>query len=134
MHPLIISRLIESGYQVFFPIGGGNELLVRDLDGEIKTCVARTASTNDEHSSVLKNQTGFDLIAAYDPATKNVWIIPSNVLENMTAIRLGRKYEEYLIPEPVSMEYRDRRKDRVRYYDSLKEKASKLGKEHEEND
>ncbi len=63
MHSLIVSRLIESGYQVFLPVDGGNELLLIDLSGEIKTCMARTASVNDQNSSVLKVVQGFDLIA-----------------------------------------------------------------------
>ncbi len=48
--------------------------------------------------------------------TKNVWAIPSNALEGLTAIRLGKKYDDYLIPEPVSLEYKERKMNREAYF------------------
>lgn len=123
MHPIIVSRLIESNYQVFIPVGGGSELLLKDSSGNIKTCKARIASTDTNHSSVLKSVRGFDVIAVYDPVTQNVWVIPSDVLEDLTAIRLGKKYDDYLVPEPRSVEFKERKKDQSRYLDQLKERA-----------
>lgn len=129
MNPIIISRLIESGYQVFLPVDGGSELLIRGLDQKVLTCRAQTASANSEFNSVFKIIKGFDMLAGYDPVTKNVWVIPSEILDGLTAIRLGKKYEDYLVPEPTSIEYKDRREKRQAYLDSLKQKASEIGKD-----
>lgn len=128
-HPIIISRLIESGYQVFLPIDGGSELLIRSSDGIIQTCRAQTASIDVNRSSVLKTSEGFDVIAAFDPATRNVWVIPREVLEDRVAIRLGRKYDDYLIPEPRSKEWKERRRARGEYFDALRERAGEVAKE-----
>jgi len=128
-HQLIISRLIESGYQVFIPVSGGSEILLRSLDGRIQRCRARTASIDANGSSVLRISEGFDLIAVYDPVTKNVWGIPSEVLKGLTAIRLGKKWDDYLIPEPRSIEYKNRKASREEYLEALRDQARKKGEQ-----
>lgn len=132
VHSLIISRLIESGYQVFIPLGGdSSELLLITSEGKntiIKKCKARTASIDEGNSSVLKISDGaFDILAAFDPISMNVWAIPRDILENRKAIRLGKRYDDYLIPEPVSEAYRDRKKVRRGFLDDLKEQARDIG-------
>ena len=128
MHQLIISRLIEAGYQIFLPIGGGSELIVRDLSGELRRCDTRNASIDGENSPVLRvSGRGFDLIAAFDPGSSSVWVIPKEELEDRMAIRLGKKWDDWLIPEPRSREYRERRDARRGFLKSLKEKARGVG-------
>jgi len=98
---------------------------VKKEGGAIQTCLARTASVDNNRSSVLsiKRTAGFDLYGVYDPATKNVWVIPIEALEDRVAIRLGKRYDDYLIPEPKSEEYRERKKRRGRFLEALRERA-----------
>ena len=129
MHQLIISRLIEAGYQVFLSVGNGSELIVRDPSGELRRCEARNASIDGENSPVLRvSGRGFDLIAAFDPGSSSVWVIPKEELEDRMAIRLGKKWDDWLIPAPISKEYQERRDARRGYLDALKKKAMGVGK------
>lgn len=130
MHQLIISRLIEAGYQVFIPIGEGSELIVRDSSGELRRCEARNASIDGENSPVLRvSGRGFDLIAAFDPGSLSVWVIPKEELEDRMAIRLGKKWDDWLVPEPRSREYQERRDARRGFLESLREKARGVGED-----
>lgn len=103
---------------------------MRDSSGELKVCDARNASIDGENSPVLRvSGRGFDLIAAFDPGSNSVWVIPKKELENRMAIRLGKKWDDWLVPEPRSKEYQERRDARRGFLKSLKEKARGVGEE-----
>lgn len=127
MNPLIISRLIESGYQIFFPLHDDSELLLRNASGSILSCGARNACQDGDKSPLLKSVEGYDVVAVCDQATSTVWIIPSEILESRTSVRLGRKYDDYIIPPPSSLTYQEQRIKREILISSLKEKAREVG-------
>lgn len=134
MNPLIISRLIESGYQVYLPIGGSSsELIVKNQEGILRTCRAQTASVDGDNSPILKVSGKADITAVVDVRTRNVWIIPTAEIEESTAIRLGKKWDDCLIPEPTSIEFKDRKKMRSGYLEELRKKAMNMGKKGEQN-
>ena len=139
MHELIVSRLIESGYQVFISVGmNADTLLVISPEGNIQKCRARTASIDKGNSSVLKiseREMSVDIVAAFDPVSRNVWVIPSIELSGMTAIRLGKKWDDYLAPEPVSIEFKERKASRDAYLEGLMDRARGVAdKKGEQND
>jgi len=134
IHPLIISRLIEENLEVFYPLSGKSELLVRSSNGEISRVIAVNACQDREGTPFLKNPFDKDrdlddLVAVCERVTRTVWVIPSSLLEERTMIRLGKKYDDYIIPEPQSIAYQEQKRMRTGMMDLLKDEAREKARE-----
>ena len=127
MHPLVISRLIEAEYHVFIDTAGSNQILIVNKEGNIFKCEGLTASVSKEYNPIIRcPRPGINYIVAADAITKNVWLLPASLFESQTGIRLGKKYDDFLIPEPRSKEYQERKQIRDEYLQSLKDAAKQV--------
>ena len=125
MNPLIISRLIESGVEVFLQIGGEERILIKK-NNALSGVIACVVAQDENHSPIARVQKmdgeiGF--LAACDPVTRSVWLIPVSEVESMQTLRLGKKYDDYIIPEPLSMGWKEQRDQRVAAMSEIKERA-----------
>lgn len=129
MIPLIISRLIEKGCRIYIPLHKSFSIIIKDPNGELKTCELQNASQDTDRAPVARElrESTADLLGVADPLTKTVWIIPKEAFEGRRSVRLGRRYEEYIIPEPLSLSYQEQKEKRKEILSTLKETARALG-------
>ena len=128
MIPLILSRLIESNYQIYFPLFKSNIILVQRLGlTKIERCAVMNASQDKDNTPLIKlnriSDDKVDLICVCDPISRTVWSIPISSLENRKVIRLGSRYEEYVIPEPMSKTFQEQKAARIEKLKRLREEA-----------
>lgn len=129
MNPLVISRLIEHGYSIYAPIGEGEELILEYPSvRRLLRCICTNVSKDRENAPILRASRlqslhSCDLVAACDSLTRTVWLVPSEELEGKTMIRLGQRYEQHVIPEPLSKDYQQQKIARNRAFEGLRESA-----------
>ena len=132
-NPLIISRLIEAGYQVFMPIDGDNQIVVGKAKAEnqafLQLCYTSNASQDSDKAPILRCKPDAVLSAVCDAATRTVWIIPSKMTIGKKVIRLGKLCEEFIIPEPLSRSFLEQKEIRQERFYALKERAYNVGKD-----
>lgn len=126
-NPLIISRLIEAGYSVFLPIDGGNTVIVKhQTEAFFTECLTINVSQDQENSPILRCPPVPMLVAVCDVVTKTVWIIPAELVKDRKILRLGKQYEEYVIPEPTSSCYLEQKALRSERMEALKNRAKEI--------
>ena len=126
-NPLIISRLIEAGKTLYIPIGGENIIIIQTLDGPVP-CHTTNVSQDQSNSPILRTPPVPMMTAACDALTKTVWLIPINAMEGKKICRLGKRYEEYIIPEPISKCYQEQKNARHYRLEELKKRAEQVAK------
>lgn len=129
INPIILSRLLQEDerFDTFISLSK-EEVLIRYPDGEISLVLQINACRDKEGSPVLKcskKLRGIQMVAAYDAETKTVWVIPAEELEDRVSVRLGEKWEDYVIPPPSSLSFQERRKRRK----DLKDRARELARD-----
>ena len=123
-NPLIISRLIEVGYDIYLPLTGDNVIIVKaPISDELEKCLTTTASQDKTKSPILRCPPEPMLTAVVDTPTRTVWIIPSRYTEGKQVLRLGHHYEEFIIPEPTSRSYIEQKELRAERMGNLKSRA-----------
>lgn len=139
MNQIIISRLIEAGYDVYLPLNA-EDILVISEQGILKKVFCCNAFADADASPILKSNdkaSDCSYLSAIDKATSTVWLIPIELLESRTMIRLGKKYEDYVIPAPLGLTFDEQRRIRQDASSTLtdlaREIAEKLqkGMQHE---
>lgn len=127
INPLIISRLIEAGMEVFLPVDGGKEFVVREKDGRIKICVGLNAAKDGTNNSLVKIKGIASSIAVCDKVTRTVWFLPEDCDRPRDILRLGVHYEEFIIPEPNSLCYLEQKEKRKGTSLELLKRAQDIG-------
>ena len=137
-NPLIISRLIETGYRVFLPVDCDHQIVVGKAGSEgqafLQLCNTSNASQDSDKSPIMRCSEDAILSAVCDAATRTVWIIPASVTNGKTTVRLGKLCEEFIIPEPLSRSYLEQKELRQERFYALKERAFNVGKELSKNE
>lgn len=132
MIPLIISRLIERGYKIYLPLHKSHSIVVQSPTGinqAFLLCELQNASLDLDRAPIARalRDEKADMLGVVDGITRTVWLIPCDAIEGRKAIRLGQRYEEYVIPEPSSLSYKEQREKRKMVLSHLKETARELG-------
>lgn len=134
MDSIIISRLIEAGYRVHIPLHRTHVIIVQTPSGDLKTCELQNASQDQDRAPIARGlkDSRVDLLGVVDGLTKTVWVIPKDAFEGRHSLRLGERYEEYIIPEPFSLSYKDQKKKRKETLGMLKDAAREMGEKFDE--
>ena len=128
MTSLIISRLIEKGFKVYIPLHRSHIIVVQGIDGALKRCELQNASIDKDRAPIARGfKESAELLGVVDGVTQTVWLIPADHIEGRQALRLGKRYEEYIIPEPQSLSYQEQKEKRAGILDELKNAARDLG-------
>lgn len=123
MNPLCISRLIESGYCVALPIGDDNTIIIARPGGQWIDCLCQNASQDSDSSPIFRVPLPVQLCAVCDRVTRTVWLLPPSIMEDRTILRLGNRYEEYILPEPLSLSSSEQKEERTEKMKALKDEA-----------
>ena len=119
--------MIEAGYNLFLPLDNRSELVMECPNGQLLRCFLQNASIDKNRSPIARiPEEAFDrglFLAIYDKPTNSVWLIPPDQLESRQILRLGRKYEEFILPEPIGLSYKEQRDMRSARSSGLKEAA-----------
>jgi len=142
MKSLIISRLIDSGYRVYIPLHKSHSIIIQKGLKESRDpfslplllCELQNASTDSDRAPIARRPRDeeIDLLGVVDGITRTVWIIPREAFEGIRALRLGERYEEFIIPEPQSLSYKEQKKERKDVLQRLKDRAREVGEKEKE--
>jgi len=86
---------------------------------------------NDKTPLIRTPENKVDLVACADQVSRTVWLIPFGALENRKVIRLGSRYEEYVVPEPTSKTFQEQKLARTNALRELKERARAIAQRSE---
>ena len=129
MNPIILARLIDNYNDIFASLDGSG-LMIAEVGGSIRRILCMNACEDKDRAPILRNVPtieNVDEIATFDKATKTVWLIPSELLEARTIIRLGKKYEDFIIPEPTSLTFEEQKRKRKDLLSTLLTQARNVG-------
>ena len=129
-HPLIISRLIESGRDVYLPIGT-DELVTFTDDIGFEKIICINAYQDKDSTPFIKTPTGIEsyaYISCVDKETKTVWLLPVELFESRTMLRLGKKYEDFIIPPPISLTTEEQKRRRQDKNQNLASQAAEIAR------
>jgi hypothetical protein len=126
IHPIIISRLLEAEIAVWVPLDETNEIYIQRSPDLLVCCVAIKATNDGDNNPLIKVNGTEKTVAAFDPRTRNVWLLPDGHCINKTNIRLGGSHEKYLLPEPKSLSYLEQKAKRSNRLKNLKAQASDM--------
>jgi len=125
--PIIISRLIEANYQVYLPISGESLIVLKCPQGALLLCETQNASDSKEGSPVARcPDDAFERsiwLAVFDKVTGSVWLLAPELMEARKNLRLGKKYEDCILPEPLAIGWKEQRDIRANREDELKLRA-----------
>ena len=127
INPLIISRLIEADFTVFLPIDGEKSFVIISKDtGMLIECIALNAAKDAENAPFIKVEGITTAIACVDKTTRTVWFLPRDCYKPSKILRLGKNYEEFIIPEPNSLSYQEQKAMRKKTNPSLLLRAKEI--------
>ena len=86
---------------------------------------------NDKTPLIRTPENKVDLVACADQVSRTVWLIPFGALESRKVIRLGPRYEEYVVPEPTSKTFQQQKLARIDALKALKERARAIAQRSE---
>ena len=129
-HPLVISRLVESGFSIYLPLDGSNELYIRSkaissLDPPTR-CKITIATASKDSNPIARVHNDKAQIAVLDLVTETVWLFPPGYCEDRINIRLGKETEQFVLPEPSSLSFIEQKEKRTSRLTSLKAQAKKM--------
>ena len=122
MNPLCISRLIESGASVWIP-ADSSDIVIIDRGIGLEKCLCQNASVDEDHAPILRCPDKPILVAVADRSTKTVWLMPSDLMTDRTILRLGKRCDEYILPEPLSLSSEEQRAFKKEKMSLLREAA-----------
>lgn len=129
---LAISRLIEYGLRVYIPLQRTlNTIIVETEDSRLHRCKCVFSTADKSKNPIVKlydpdDREKPDMVAVIDKLTKTVWLFPASIIKDKQSVRLGKPYEQFIIPEPTSLDYQQQKEIRQRRHIELREKAKLL--------
>jgi len=114
---IVLSKLITSNYQVFIPVFSEikDVLVVSSKSGlEFCLCLSAYLQKGEDSAPVLSltkqrdneqrmmKENDFDSILVVEENSQTVWKIPLNLISSNQIIRLGKKYENYILKPAIS--------------------------------
>ena len=131
MHQLIISRLIESGIEIFLPLSNSEIFLIKtnhllNIILPCKSVIASSGGSDQTNSPVARVNRCKITLAVLDEFSRTVWLLPESFCSDQVNLRMGEKLEEFILPEPSSLSFLEQKEKRSGRLNDLQEQARNM--------